>query len=283
MNGLINKTRIACVLCAVALCFGVALAGCSSGSSSSAASSSASAASSSASASASASSEAASSASASASSNAAGEVVVPTELASAVDASKAVVRGEGAPDAAEFDALPKSDAEEAPTLASDEIEEGLEDASKAPGDATLLMTSGIQMLVPSDWFFTSDEDGFVFQNPEGSILGFIYGFPKQPGVKYDVESIVKSVPINQKQNGYTNIEIISYNVGYSAKGTLVSADVTYAASYEGQEYIFYSQVVESTNFINCVEIGGTTRSFGGNLDLISAMIDTVGFNEGEII
>ena len=271
MLKLTNKTRVACVLCAVALCFGIALAGCSSGSSSSAASS--------------ASSEAASSesASASADSSAATEVAVPEEVASAAEATKGIVQNNDTSAAADFDTLPTSAEEEATTPESGKVEEGLDDASKAPSNVTLVMTAGVQAQVPANWFISQDADGFVFQNPEGTVIGFLYGFPKQSGMRYDVESMAKSVPCNFMDMGYTNVEILGCSAVYSDKGTLVGADVHFLATYNGVQYSHYCLVLESASYINCLEVHGTVNEYYAYFDTIQAIVDSVCYDPSEAI
>lgn len=266
---------MACMLCVMALCFGLALAGCSSGSSSSAGSASASADSSA--------SSAASASESAAPSDAATEVVVPPDIADATDAAKEAVENNDTTGADDFDSLPVSSDDEAASLGSSEIDEGLEDASKAPDDVTLLSTAGVQLQVPIDWAVSADVDGYVFQNPERTIAGYLFGYPKKTGAKLSVEALVKSLPNSYAQQGFTGIEIINNEVAYSSKGRLASANVTFTVTSDGVQYIVFAQVVESANYVNYIELVGSASDFYANIDELQGIVDSIGFNVGEAI
>ena len=274
MLKLTNKTRVACVLCAVALCFGIALAGCSSGSPSSAASGSSSAESSASSAAAS---------SESASTDAAADITVPEEASSVAEATKGTIEGNDTSAAAEFDSLPASDDADAAVAMAAEVEEGLDDASKAPGDATLLMVGGIQMQVPKDTLVSSTSDGYVFQSPDQAVTGCIMSYQKQSGEKVDVEALVKSLPSSLARSGFANATIANYNTLYSNKGTLVGAEVLISAYYNGAECSIYVVILESANYLNSVEFVGLADDFHANASTIQAIVRTISYNPGEAI
>lgn len=185
--------------------------------------------------------------------------------------------------AADFDSLPTSDDADAAALESGEVEEGTDDASKAPADATVLQAAGIQIYVPKTWSVAADVDGYAFENPEGTVLGYIYGYPKQAGEKVDTEALVKSVPSAYAQMGYTNIEVIGYGSLYSSKGTLIGGEISFAGTANGTEYIFYIAVIESASYINVVEFGGAVQDIYANLDTVDAIITSVSFVAGEAI
>jgi len=197
--------------------------------------------------------------------------------------TRALVASDDKSAAEEFDSLPSGDAVDAEALEGDDIEEGVDDASKAPANTTLLMQGGIQMALPSDWLFTSDQDGFVFDNPAGTVIGWMYSYAKADGASLDVEQEVKCLPVVAKQNGYTNIEVIAYETLYSSKGTLASARICYAATYQGVEYIFFAQMVESKSFYNVVELVGETKDFAAELQTLGDITDSIAYNDGETI
>ena len=211
-------------------------------------------------------------------------IEVPEELSAQSEIVRSVSAGTDAQDSGDISDLPTREDDLLETLAPEgDIETGLEDASKAPSGKTLLIDGGIQMAIPSSWLISQDEDSFVMQDPRGDIVGYMYSTTKPAGASYDLESMAASIPLLMADRGYTDIEIVSFETYYTRSGRPCSSLICYGASYNGVDFLFYTQFVESKSYLNCVEFAGTLDGFYNNLSDIADATDSIAFNSGEAL
>lgn len=209
------------------------------------------------------------------------DIEIPEIVSKSTDSHKTLIADPDSADPSGFDELPTRDMDievEAP-----DITEVDEESSKAPSGYMYLSEGGIQMAVPSDWRVSRDEDGFVFTNAKGTVLGFMFGTKKRANTVYDFDAIVQSIPQHELSIGYTDVEIISTNTLTTEAGKSCGKEVLFWESYDGGELIHYVSFIESKNYINTVEFMAAPNDFTAETETIGGIINSLVFAEGEIL
>lgn len=187
--------------------------------------------------------------------------------------------------AEEFGSIPTVDDEQVGEVESaDEIDTGEDDASKAPSGTVRLMGHGTQLLIPDTWFAVNTDSGIQFFNKEGSLIGNFAEERKPSYETVDVEQLVRSIPMQLRQSGYQNIQVVSQDTGYSDSGTLCAASICLIVDLDEEgELVFFVQFVESKSYLSRVIIQGEKNDFAENISDINFIIESLQFNAGEAI
>ena len=165
----------------------------------------------------------------------------------------------------------------------DTIGDAIEDQSKAPAGQTLLVNGGMEILIPNSWYFRSVSTGFEFRSGDGSIVGCMDAARKQSGYTYDVVAAAASAPRGLAEQGFTDIEIVNSGVGSSSRGTVCGAFVLLTCRKGGIDYAFYTEFLESKNYINALVISGSLADFNNHISEISSVANSVNLAQSEIV
>lgn len=212
------------------------------------------------------------------------EVVFSDDLAPAIEVGKSMAANLDATEEADLSAYPEAeDAEDEVEREGDGIGESDGETSKDASGTYRLYTGGIEIYVPDSWFIRGAEDGFELMSGDGSVCGCLSSTVKEPGYSYDATVAASSMPQYLAQNGYTNIEIISFETLPSTSGKLVDSFIQIGCSYQGQRCVFYYEFLESKNYLNTLVLGAPSASWSNNFGEISTIVNSVAFASGEFI
>ena len=224
-----------------------------------------------------------SSTAASGDSSAAQDVAFPEGTAEAAELAQKVLESDEISQAGNPQELPTQMDDEYAALESGDIETGIEDESKAPSSLTLLCTGGIQMLIPSNWKYSSTDTGWNIVSADGSISGAMTASDRTNVKIVDVEALALTVVDAMDGYGAKNIEVIAYETRYSPSGALGGARICVACDLGGETYVYYFEFIESKTYLNKISFSGKKNDFSSNLATIGAIADTVAYNPGEQI
>ena len=212
------------------------------------------------------------------------EVVISDDLAPAIEVGKSMAANLDSAEEADLSAYPEAeDAEDEVERTDDAIAESDGETSKDVTGSYRLYTGGIETYVPNSWYIRGTDDGFELMSGDGSVCGCLSAQAKEAGYTYDAAVAASSMPQYLAQNGYTDIEIISFETLQSTSGRLVDSFIQIGCSYQGQRYVFYYEFLESKNYLNTLVLAAPAASWSKNFGEISTIVNSVAFTSGEFI
>ena len=212
------------------------------------------------------------------------DITIPQDIESYANVSRTLAKSNDTSAADDFVTLTISEMPELDEIVTDkEFSTGSEETSRPASGFTTLSDGGIEMTLPSKWLFSQDNDGFVFQNRNGGVWGYMYSYEKPSSTHYDVQALACSVPVSMMERGAKNVEVIAFDTRYSEASTLCSAAVLYSFKSDSDQYIHYVQYVESKSYLNCIEFMGTVAEFTNESKTIQDATDSIVFAYDEAI
>ena len=214
---------------------------------------------------------------------AADEIAIPDDLAEAAETTKNVSMNADESAAEDLSKLPKEEDADVAKFDASDIEDGIEDQSKAPSGTTLVYTGGIQVLLPTSWNYALDPDGWNFATRDGQVWGGIYSEARSSSLSYNVEAMAASVPQILHESGADDIAVLNFDSRYSRSGTLCDSYILASATIQGQQYYCYYEYTLSKSYVNWMYFGGPAKSFKAHVDEIAGITDSLSYNAGEAI
>ena len=211
------------------------------------------------------------------------ELEIPEDLG-------AVTRAPGELVSAEADELETTDLSELPESDEDSVvedketvDEGSDDASKAPSDAKPVSYGGMMFYMPTSWQGQSVGDEFLMMSLDGTVAGCVQATRIQTGASYDLVAMCEAIPSRMASQGYTDIKVTDYGTGRSTSGKLVDAYIQIDFTVQGTRCVGYFEYLQSKNYMNYLGLSGKVDDWNKNAEGAALIVNTVGFAPGQAI
>ena len=211
------------------------------------------------------------------------ELEIPEDLG-------AVTRAPGELVSAEADELETTDLAELPESDEDSVvedketvDEGSDDASKAPSDAKPVSYGGMMFYMPTSWQGQSAGDEFLMMSLDGTVAGCVQATRIQTGASYDLVAMCEAIPSRMASQGYTDIKVTDYGTGRSTSGKLVDAYIQIDFTVQGTRCVGYFEYLQSKNYMNYLGLSGKVDDWNKNAEGAALIVNTVGFAPGQAI